>query len=228
MNAPVKPSKHPLATPDWPESLGQVGDELDRLAIDQIAKRARLGERVAALEFDCGAGEQALRMARAGAFVLATDREDRKAALADAARALEVSSRVGFMQLAPACADTAPLPGSPFDVVVCHRGLSPLPYPEAVSLVRRLLMMTRTGGKLYFTAYGMHSELADRYPDRDKRVQRRFTPLAPEVAAKYGIAGSICLYSERDLFVLLFEAGASILKTFTTTHGSVKAIAVRV
>lgn len=228
MNAPVNSSKPPLASRDWADVLAQVDDELDRSAIDEITRRDRLGDRVTALELDCGTGDQALRMAQAGAFVLAVDRDDRKSALAEAARSLELGSRVAFMQMSTTCSDTAPLPGAPFDVVVCHRGLSPLPYAEALTLVRRLLMMTRTGGKLYFTAYGLHSELGDHYPDRDKRVQRRHSPLAPEVAAKYGIAGPICLYSERDLFVLLFEAGASILKTFTTTHGSVKAIAVRV
>jgi hypothetical protein len=45
---------------------------------------------------------------------------------------------------------------------------------------------------------------------------------------KYGIKSKVCLYSERNLFLLLLEAGASVLRTLTTTYGNVKAVAVRV
>ena len=45
---------------------------------------------------------------------------------------------------------------------------------------------------------------------------------------KYDITGQVCLYSERNLFMLLLNAGASVLRTMTTTHGNVKAVAVRV
>ena len=48
------------------------------------------------------------------------------------------------------------------------------------------------------------------------------------MAKKYGIAGPVCLYSERNLFMLLLEAGASVLRTMTTTYGNVKGVAVRV
>jgi hypothetical protein len=48
------------------------------------------------------------------------------------------------------------------------------------------------------------------------------------MAEKYGIKGEVCLYSERDLFMLLLDAGASVLRTMTTTYGNVKAVAVRI
>ena len=48
------------------------------------------------------------------------------------------------------------------------------------------------------------------------------------LADKYGIAEPVCLYSERDLFLLLLESGASVLRTLTTTWGNVKGVAVRV
>jgi hypothetical protein len=70
--------------------------------------------------------------------------------------------------------------------------------------------------------------LGDHYPDSEKRVKERFAALPDDIAAKYGIAGPVCLYSERDLFLLLFDAGASVLKTFTTTHGNVKAVGCRI
>lgn len=48
------------------------------------------------------------------------------------------------------------------------------------------------------------------------------------MAEKYGIAGSMCLYSERNLFLLMLDVGASVLRTMTTTYGNVKGVAVRV
>lgn len=213
---------------DWVDMLSPTGDELDRLAIEEIGKLVRLGTRVSALDCDCGRGGQALRMAQAGAFVLATDGENLRARLEDAASATGVGSRLRFMQIKSVCEDTTPLPGTPFDIAICHRSLPGIPYAEALLFVRRILMMTRIGGKVYLSAYGIHSALGDHYPDREKRVKDRFAEITPEVAEKYGIEGPVCLYAERDLFLLLFEAGASVLRTFTTTHGNVKAVAVRV
>jgi hypothetical protein len=48
------------------------------------------------------------------------------------------------------------------------------------------------------------------------------------MADKYGIDHPVCLYSERDLFLLLLESGASVLRTLTSTWGNVKGVAVRV
>jgi len=48
------------------------------------------------------------------------------------------------------------------------------------------------------------------------------------MAKKYGLHHPVCLYSERNLFMLLVEAGGSVLRTLTTTYGNVKGIAVRV
>ena len=103
-----------------------------------------------------------------------------------------------------------------------------MPYPEARRIVRRLLLKLKIGGKIYVSVLGLHSELGDGYAGRETLVESRFGDLAAPLAAKYDIAGPVCLYSERNLFMLLLEAGASVLRTLTTTHGSVKGIAVRV
>jgi hypothetical protein len=94
--------------------------------------------------------------------------------------------------------------------------------------VRRLLLELRIGGKLYVSVLGLHSELGDGYGGGETPVEERFAELAPAVAAKYGVSGPVCLYTERNLFMLLLAAGASVLRTMTTTYGNVKGIAVRV
>ena len=86
----------------------------------------------------------------------------------------------------------------------------------------------KIGGKLYLSILGLHSELGDGYAGAERILSERFCELDPRMAAKYDIPGPVCLYSERNLFTLLLEAGASVLRTFTSTHGNVKGIAVRV
>lgn len=214
----------------WLERISQAGDELDQLALLEAGKRSRAGGEVSVLQIDCGDALLGLRIARTGAKVLAVDINiEPEAELLNAAAALGVSSNFRFqMWNSGHCLDTTPLPDSPFDIVACPHSLSAMPYAEAHTLLRRLVMMTKIGGKLFLSAYGVHSELSEGYPDENQPVRKRFAKLAPALAEKYGIPGKICLYSERDLFLLLFEAGLSVVKTFTTTHGNVKAIAVRV
>jgi SAM-dependent methyltransferase len=204
-------------------------EEFERSVLHDAAKRLRLGDPVRALEVDCGRGELALRLAQAGARVLATDAGHDGTALIAQARALDVAEHLRFLRVPMnGCVDTTPLPDAPFDLVVCRHSLSFLDYSEGIALVRRLLLMTKIGGRLYFSTYGLHSDLAEDYPHAELPARDRFAPLAPEVAAKYGVTRPVCLHSERDLFLLLFNAGASVLRTFTTTHGNVKAIAGRV
>lgn len=215
---------------DWLEMISQPGDELDQLALLETGKRSRAGNMVSVLQIDCGDALLGLRLARAGANVLAVDAAPGTGVrLQEAAQALGVTSRFRFQVWSSAhCLDTTPLPGAPFDIVSCPHTLSQLPYAHAHTLLRRLGLMTKIGGKLFISAYGVHSELSEHYPDEQQPVRQRFSVLAPDVAEKYGIRQPLCLYSERDLFLLLFEAGLSVVKTFTTTHGNVKAIAVRV
>lgn len=215
---------------DWLELISQPGDELDQLALLEAGKRARAGTDVQVLQVDCGDAMLGLRLARAGSSVLAVDPvPSTGATLREAAQALGVDKRFRFQVWSTAnCSDTTPLPGAPFDIVICPPSLSLLPYDTAHMLLRQLTLMTKTGGKLFISAYGIHSELSEGYAAEGQPIRQRFSLLAPEIANKYDLRQPVCLYSERDLFLLLFEAGLSVVRTFTTTHGNVKAIAVRV
>ena len=118
--------------------------------------------------------------------------------------------------------------GEPFDVIACRYGLSSLPYLEARDVVRQLMRRLKIGGRLYLSLLGLHSDLGSHYSCRDQLVVSRFCELSPKTQEKYNIQGSVCLYSERDLLTLILEAGCSPLRTFSTTHGNVKGVAVRV
>ena len=214
---------------DWLQLISEPGDELDQLALLESGKRSRASGSVSLLQVDCGEAALGLRLARTGAQVLAVDPDpDTGKRLKQAASALGIEQKFRFQVWDSAhCLDTTPLPGAPFDIVACPHSLSHQPYAHAATLLRRLALMTRIGGKLFISAYGLHSDLGEDYPAADDYVRDRFSTLSPVMADKYGITQPVCLYSERDLFMLIFEAGLSVVKTFTTTHGNVKAVAVR-
>lgn len=192
--------------------------ELDQWVLDELARRQRSGEAVTAMNVGVGADLQALRMAAAGCRVLLlsdqTPPQDNPN--------IEQLPTVGLAE-----SDT-PLPLEPFDIILCQRNLSAARYGEARDHLRRLLRRLKIGGKLFISLYGIHSELSDGYPDGGKLVNDRLAPLAPEIAERYGLAMPLCLYSERNLFSLLMEAGGAILKTSTSALGHVRGIAARI
>lgn len=195
--------------------------ELDRMALDEVAKRCRLGEPVTTLAIGVGAVEQAGRFGASGALSTL--------AVPHGAPALPPDRRIRQarfdLRTAPGL---SPLLGEPYDVIVCQRVLHSLPYEHARQTVRRLHRLLKIGGKLFLSVYGLHSELGDHYPDSEKLVGDRYAALPPEISRRYGIDGPACLYSERNLFTLLFEAGAGIVNTSTSALGNVRAVTVRI
>ncbi|MBW7901925.1 MAG: hypothetical protein H3C26_10635 [Rhodocyclaceae bacterium] len=191
--------------------------ELAQWVLAEIEKRRRIGEPVKAMVCGIGAEKQALRMAEAGARVLLLS--DRPA-----------PPHVDIAQLpAAGVADPqAPLPLEPFDLILDQRTLCALRYDEARQALRRRMTRLRIGGKLFLSLYGIHSELGDHYADGGKLVGERFAPVAPALAERYGLAGPVCLYSERNLFSLLMEAGGAVIKTSTSALGHVRGVAARV
>ncbi|WP_428826166.1 hypothetical protein ACLIKD_18445 [Azonexus sp. IMCC34842] len=202
-------------------------DENERLALEECVKRQRYDRRVSVLILPAGHCELATEIAHLGAQVTAADtpakRHDIEGRILAGGLRDNVSYAAGEITNLP-----DDLPGEPFDIVVLRRGLCSMPYEQARSVVRQLLLKLKIGGKLYISILGLHSELGDGYAGGEQLVEQRFTELSPSVAKKYGITHPVCLYSERNLFMLLLDAGASVLRTLTTTYGNVKGVAVRV
>ncbi|MBL8429380.1 MAG: class I SAM-dependent methyltransferase [Dechloromonas sp.] len=203
------------------------GDELERYALEECIKRHRFDSSLSVLVLRDKRAELAIRFARLGAKVVVADRTDVKQ---------EIEGRVlaaGFRdEISVAACTITDIPESvpcePFDIIVVRRGLCALPYDEARRVVRQLLLKLKIGGKLYVSVLGLHSELSEGYAAAESVINERFGKLAPALAEKYGIHQPVCLYTERNLFMLLLEAGASVLRTLTTTYGNVKGIGVRV
>lgn len=202
-------------------------DEIERFALEECIKRQRVDRRVAVMVWPAAHCELAVKFAKLGARVTAADREANQKNVEGRILASGQSSEIRFATL-DLSSIPDDLPDEPYDIIVIRYGLGHLPYIEARAVIRQIMRKLRIGGKLYISILGINSELGDGYEDHDKMVEDRFCNLAPAIIKKYNIKGKVCLYSERNLFLLLLEAGASVLRTLTTTYGNVKAVAVRV
>jgi SAM-dependent methyltransferase len=202
-----------------------VDDELEQLVLKEIARRARLDASPRVLDLPCGKGRRAVEMAKLGAHVLAAGEPGLKNSVQNNILEGKFTDQVRF------CAVRLghdPLPEGPFDLVFCHHGINFLPYEKAARVLRELLKSLQIGGKLFVSAYGLHSALSEGYADGEKPVAERFCPLAASQGECYGIKAPVCLYTERNLVTLLIEIGSGVLRTFTSTHGTVKGVAVRI
>lgn len=202
-------------------------DELERYALEECLKRQRVDHRTSILIVPARRCDLAKRFARLeGSIVLANEPACRQE-IEGRILAAGIGEQARF---APCGLDDLAdeLPGEPFDIIMVHYGLCGLPYAQARRVMRQLLLKLRIGGKIFVSVHGLHSELGDGYSGLERPVEDRYAPLAPAMAEKYGIAGPMCLYSERNLFLLMLDAGASVLRTMTTTYGNVKGVAVRV
>lgn len=204
-----------------------VNSELERLALDELVRRLRHEETIPVLDIPCGDGQLAAFLATRGADVTACDTPDHEQSVHGRALAHGQGSMVHFFPCTDLLQDDLPVNGNGFDMAICRHGLHDYPYDVAKQVIRRLLKSLKVGGKLFLSAYGLHSPLGYGYAHELVRVQQRFAELEPKIAQDYGLNGKVCLYTERDLVLQMFEAGGSVVRSFTTTHGSVGVVAVR-
>ena len=205
----------------------EENDAIQQLALEECAKRQRIDHSVSVLVLPAGQCKLAARFAQLDARVTVADTPERQHEIEGRILAADHLGSIHFAATelpAPPATDS----GAPYDIIVLRRGLCSLPYAQGKALIRELMRKLKIGGKLFISILGLHSELGDGYPGREQSIYERYSPLSPAMARKYEIHHEVCLYSERDLFLLLLESGASVLRTMTTTWGNVKGVAVRV
>lgn len=202
-------------------------DELERYALEECVKRHRFDRRVSVLILPDKRCETAIKFARLGAQVVVADHPDLHLDIEGRILAAGLGEDISFVPCTLPDLPEDPQ-GEPFDIIIVRRGLCAMPYEEARRIVRQLLLKLKIGGKIYISVLGLHSELSEGYAASESSIDQRFAELSPTLAEKYGIRDPVCLYTERNLFMLLLEAGASVLRTLTTTYGNVKGVAVRV
>jgi hypothetical protein len=215
---PVNITANPLET---------GSDEIERYALEECVKRQRIDRCVSVMILPDRRCEMAIKFARVGAQVVIAEEPGIKQDVEGRILAAGLSDQVRFAPYMLPNLPEHPEDGL-FDIIIIRRGLCSMPYDEARQVVRQLLFKLKIGGKLYLSVLGLHSELSEGYAASEATIDQRFAQLAPSLAGKYNIHQPVCLYTERNLFMLLLDAGASVLRTLTTTYGNVKGVAVRV
>lgn len=201
----------------------QRADDLDLMALAHIQSIA--GQHpIFAIDVGCGHGGQAARMVNAGAYVIAMDSQDYRAELARTlAREGGQSNRCFFYR---ADVGSEPQIGN-IHVVMCQRMIHYLPCHAALQALNWFHRITLPGGRMFLSASGMDSELADSYHARDVPVESRFAHLSREMAEKHSILHPVCLYRPNELKGLASEAGWEVEKVFVSPFGNVKLVARR-
>lgn len=240
---PVSDTKKPLniygdratfvAAGHGADIASQREDQLDGLALAEIRRRVALRPPlpVKAWDMGCGAGGQAIRMARNGALVTAIDSDPAAGkALADTIARSEEAGLARCVDFR--CFDIADLAAydeglpSP-DLILSQRTIHYFPWDTAVGILSRWRSLALPGAHLYLSASGLDSELGGPgYADADKDVRQRFARITPALAVKHGILQPVCLYREKDMAKLFEASGWSTLQIFSSPFGNIKAVAL--
>jgi SAM-dependent methyltransferase len=199
----------------------QRADDLDGMALEHLRS---IKDQARALDVASASGGQAVRMALAGADVLALDIDDYSEAFYSAANSASVGGQCRFVQQDITDYDVAGNLGR-FDVIVCQRMIHYVPYGVAIEVVQTLKQALKPGGRLFLSASGLHSELGTDYPGARQPIYRRYELLSDAMVEKHAMLGLVCLYSQDELAAMLRVAGMDVEQVFTSAFGNVKAVA---
>lgn len=201
----------------------QRADDLDQASLVHITQLAAEGKPVNAVDVASGSGGHAVRMAKAGATVIATDILDRTADAAALANANGVGDKVSF--ITANMLDLSAIAEASQDVITCQRALHYLPYAEGLKALAEIKSRLKNDGKLYISASGLGSELGDDYPHKNTPIEQRFSPLEPQMAKHHDILQPVCLYTEDDMHQALTAVGFKVERIYASSFGNIKAIA---
>jgi 2-polyprenyl-3-methyl-5-hydroxy-6-metoxy-1,4-benzoquinol methylase len=201
----------------------QRADDLDMMAVEYIRSIAS-SRSVLAVDVGCGHGGQTVRMAKAGAHVIAMDAND---------YSTEIAEMVGSEGLPDGCVaflqsgvESEPNVGQ-VDVVMCQRMIHYLEQHAAAKALSWFWRISVSGGRMFLSASGLDSELGNGYPAKDVLVESRFAHLSPEMSEKHAIRSPVCLYRPDELAEMAKKAGWEVEKVFVSPFGNVKLVAVK-
>ena len=193
-------------------------DDLDKQALEYIAAHADC----TVLDLGSGAGGQSVRMATAGARVMAVDQFD----FEDAFAALRTEHSLTKEQLDFLAGDIVQLESlvsdKQFTVTTIQRTIHYLPYDQAREALAYVHSITTD--KLYISVTGSGSLVGDTYPCQSDALIDRFCTLSDLGKDMFQIHESVCLYSQDEFAALLQEAGWQIESIWSSAFGNVKAV----
>jgi hypothetical protein len=195
-------------------------DPLDTLGLRFIRKYARAGESVKVVDLGGGTGGHSVRMAAAGAEVWMADLSDAARAVFEAAagNGTVPPGRLHFLHGDFADLAEMDVPDN-FSMLYSQRALHYLPYAGARSLLQKMSARMAKKGRVYLSVAGVDSPFAENYPHRDRPMEERFSPLAPEMRVKYHLHLPIAVYDDKGLRRLLESSGFTGVKTRLSEAG---------
>lgn len=210
----------------------QRADKLDQMALDWIwhlTKKEDTSRLINALDLACGLGGQAVRMAAAGAHVIAADIVDYENEIMASCAKVDIKDRISFFRvnLKSIELNMAGKKTGQFDVIIFQRALHYLRFQEAIDALTNVRQLMARNGKLYVSVSGIGSELGNGYGHANNPLKTRFSKLALDMAEKHGIRSEVCLYNQTDFSSLLQSSGFRLEKIFTSPFGNHKAVATK-
>lgn len=210
-------------------------DQLEKLALEETFKKLRFEEEMSVLIFSSDSCDLAIKFAKMGAKITLVTEPSKENSLRNIIADEGLLDSFEFLTMKPQNNQNISQfihllkhQNKVFDLVFIRHFICKMNYAQAGFFLEDILQCIKIGAKLYLTTYGIHSELSKNYPHIELSVQDRFCPIAPNIAKKYDIKEPICLYSERDLILLLLETGCSVLRNWISSYGSVQVVAVRI
>lgn len=211
---------------DLDRAEGGYGAEIARQRMDAL-DRAALAYALdlgggAAVDLGAGEGIQALRFAALGLHTVAIDVRPRARTLFGEA-ALESILPLRYLELDARLLREEHLPGR-VDVAYSQRFIHHLPFDEARRVLALLRARMPEGARLFLSASGLGSELAEGYAAATAPLARRYAPLSATVQSKHHLEGPVCLYAPEELGALARAAGFAAVRVERSAFGNVKGI----
>jgi len=197
-------------------------DDLDESALLHAIKvRSQAG---VALDIGSGSGIQGLRFASLGI----------KSVLVDIIPAEQTVLKIrGLSELLPLAylqkdANLIVHEDLPKEIlfVYSQRFIHYLRYDRAVELFLAVRSRMKVGAKLFLSASGINTELADEYSALNQPISLRYGKLSEAMCKKHGIFEPVCLYSSQDIKQLSSEISMSCQIVYESKFGNIKAILV--
>jgi hypothetical protein len=195
-------------------------DDLDRKCL-QFALEQK-SEDLAAVDLGCGLGIQGIRLALTGIKTLLVDTHPIGNKVKQLSELLELDT-IQFLQKDARLLLPQDLPEQ-IQILYSQRFIHYLKFEEADALIGMMAQRMATGGRVFLSASGIGTELADGYADRDKAVHDRYSPLSEGMALKHQIHEPVCLYSEMDMKQLFKPHGFKEVLVWSSEFGNIKAI----